>query len=511
MLGLISIRYKIAALIAGVGALVASVNALTVPRMAANAEREALEQRAAAAASMLASSVAPALDFDQADTAAESVSVAREDKLVRWVAVFDRNGKRIAANGEGAPKQHKNIDDAHFLHSDDREIAASAPARQGGRTVGAVVVGLMAHGIREREAGTRAAIALYAVCVSAVFVLLALVLSSRMTRTLLSMQRLAERIARGDVSGEHDLPRGGDELGRMADAFIIMLERLRELQENASRVASGDLGVSQAGDGELFAAFRTMVENLRGLVGRIGRSSEAVATAAASMFATTREHEASATQQTASVEEMRRTLERLADSAERVNSDAQQVRDNAERSLASSQQTADQTRLVSAHSERIGEILTLIQDIADKSDLLALNAALEGTRAGEVGQGFSLVAAEMRRLSEHVVDSVRDIRKLVAGMRGASHSSVLSTEDSIKLAKEAAQSASKITQAVGLQREGTGQVKAAADEIVRVVNGSLEGTGQITRSAEALLELSHELKAASGAFRLPGDRNLRGG
>jgi methyl-accepting chemotaxis protein len=119
-----------------------------------------------------------------------------------------------------------------------------------------------------------------------------------------------------------------------------------------------------------------------------------------------------------------------------------------------------------------------------------------------VGRGFSLVAAEMRRLSEHVMDSVRDIRKLVADMRAASHASVLATEESIKLAKEAALSANKISDAVTHQREGTGQVKGAADEIVRVVNSSLDGTAQITRSAEALLQLSHELKSEAGAFRI---------
>ncbi|MBC7172228.1 MAG: hypothetical protein H5U40_07385 [Polyangiaceae bacterium] len=79
---------------------------------------------------------------------------------------------------------------------------------------------------------------------------------------------------------------------------------------------------------------------------------------------------------------------------------------------------------------------------------------------------------------------------------------MLATEESIKLAKDAAQSAGKISSAVSQQREGTTQVKSAAEEIVRVVNASLEGTAQITRSAEALLELSHELKSAATAFRL---------
>jgi methyl-accepting chemotaxis protein len=167
---------------------------------------------------------------------------------------------------------------------------------------------------------------------------------------------------------------------------------------------------------------------------------------------------------------------------------------------------AEHTRLVSAHSERIGEILSLIQDIADRSDLLALNAALEGTKAGEVGRGFSLVAAEMRRLSEHVMDSVRDIRKLVADMRSASHSSVLATEESTKLAKDAAGAAAKISEAVHRHQDGTKQAKSAADEIVRAVHESLSGSAATTESAESLLSLSHELKNSVEAFRLRGAR-----
>jgi methyl-accepting chemotaxis protein len=180
------------------------------------------------------------------------------------------------------------------------------------------------------------------------------------------------------------------------------------------------------------------------------------------------------------------------------------VRERAQRSLASTQHTAEQTRLVSTHSDRIGEILSLIQDIADKSDLLALNAALEGTKAGEIGRGFSLVAAEMRRLSEHVVDSVRDIRRLVADMHQASHASVLATEEGIKLARETAAAAAKISDAVIRQREGTAQVKTAIVDIVSTVNDALSSSGESTRSAESLLQLSHELKVAATKFEVGG-------
>jgi methyl-accepting chemotaxis protein len=498
-----SIGLKVSALITGVGICITAGTAITMPRYAAEAEREALEQRASAAAAMLASAVAPALDFDQANQATELISVAAADRLVQWVGVYDGAGKRVAEFKKGAPSTTDDVDEARLLLSDGRAIVALSPATGDQRkVVGAVAVSLSAAGIADRESTTRGQIVLPSLSIALVFALVGLFLASRMARVMKQTTRAAERIARGDVSQDIELPRSRDELGQMAMAFVDMTHRLRELQQNAARVAAGDLSVSQQGDGELYVSFRTMVSNLRELAGRISESSESVASAAAALFAATREHEASATQQTASVEEMRRTLETLASSAERVNEDATQVREMAERSLSSSQQTADQTKLVSAHSDRIGEILTLIQDIADKSDLLALNAALEGTKAGEVGRGFSLVAAEMRRLSEHVMDSVRDIRKLVADMRAASHASVLATEESIKLAKEAAQSAGKISNAVGHQREGTGQVKGAVDEIVRVVNSSLDGTAQITRSAEALLQLSQELKAEAGAFRL---------
>ena len=220
------------------------------------------------------------------------------------------------------------------------------------------------------------------------------------------------------------------------------------------------------------------------------------------MFSSVREQETSGTQQNTSLEEIQRTVAALAAASEQVARDASLVREMADRSLVSTQHTAEQTRLVSAHSDRIGEILSLIQDIADKSDLLALNAGLEGTKAGEVGRGFSLVAAEMRRLSEHVMDSVRDIRKLVSDMHQASHASVMATEEGIKLARETAAASAKISEAVAQQREGTGQVKGAIIDILNSVNDSLSSSGETTRNAEGLLQLSHELKTTAANFRV---------
>jgi methyl-accepting chemotaxis protein len=497
-----SIRWKVGILVAAVAFVLSALDMWLIPSRVASGEAEELRERASVLSHVLAGPMGVALDLEQpAETLTETLRTGLNDRLVRWAVVYDTSGKKLAAAGDGV----------HPVNFEELQrwpagsvIIGTSEVKVSNRPLGlgTVAVALNSERIGERRSASQKAMAIQACIIVAIGLLLALLFSNRMAQSMQRITQAARQIARGDVSGSLDMEVSGDELGEMATAFQAMNTRLRQLQESAVRVASGDLTGTIEGDGELFAGFRNMVENLRQLAGRIGDSSSSVATAAAGMFSSVRQTEASATQQNASLEEIRRTVEALAGSAEQVSEDAATVREMAKQSLVSTQRTAEQTRLMGAHSDRIVEILSLIQDIADKSDLLALNAALEGTKAGDVGRGFSLVAAEMRRLSEHVMDSVRDIRKLVADMHQASHSSVLATEEGIKLARETAAAAAKISDAVTRQREGTSQVKTAIIDIVSSVNESLNSNGDSTRSAESLLQLSHELKVAAKNFRV---------
>ncbi|MCB9596746.1 MAG: HAMP domain-containing protein [Sandaracinaceae bacterium] len=496
----ISIRWKIVILLGLVVGAITGLDALLVPTRAAEAERHSLRQRSQAAAAMLADSVRPALEFEQSDAAQQGLRAALADPLVLWASVYDQQGQRITAVGDGSPSGRSRV--LALTQAESGLVAGLAEVTtEDGNPLGWVGVGLRADGVSERRASTQQTIAIQGVLVAIVGLMIAFWIATQITKSVSEIRLAAERIARGDVDRELQLRPSNDELGDMARSFHRMNERLRELSRAAARVADGDLTGEIGGDGELYASFRQMLQSLRELTTRIASSSESVSSAAAGMFSAVREQQTLATQQTSALEEIRKTLESLSDAARGVAEDASSVRDMSGRTLESSQRMAEHTRLVSAHSERIGEILQLIQDIADRSDLLALNAALEGTKAGEVGRGFSLVAAEMRRLSEHVMDSVRDIRKLVADMRAASHSSVLATEESTKLAKDAASAAVKISDAVRRQQEGTNQAKVAADEVVRAVNESLSGAEDTTASAESLLELSHDLKNTLRAFR----------
>lgn len=504
MFRFVSVRWKLAGLLFGVVLAITWLDAWLVPERAADAERRSITERARANAAMLADSVRAAIEFEQTDTAREDLRAALADPLVEWAAIYGTDGMRLTYVGSGDPPGSLTHSEAprDISIGEETIVVATPLARGRDLALGTVAVAVRSTLIRERREETRRAIAIQGLMVALGGFVASMLLSVRMARQMKEMARAAEQIARGDVSHQISPIISNDELGEMAVAFARMSDRLAELQRGASRVADGDLAGTIGGEGELFVAFRRMLESLRGLTQRIGTGSDAVASASAGMFSAVREQETLATQQTASLEEIRRTLETLAAAADAVARDAHAVHEMSGRTLESSTRMAEQTRLVSAHSDRIGEILSLIQDIADRSDLLALNAALEGTKAGEVGRGFSLVAAEMRRLSEHVMDSVRDIRKLVADMRAASHASVLATEESTKLARDAAAAAAKISDAVRRHQEGTSQAKVAADEIVRAVNDSLLGSAATTRSAESLLQLSHELKQAIQLFRV---------
>ena len=120
-------------------------------------------------------------------------------------------------------------------------------------------------------------------------------------------------------------------------------------------------------------------------------------------------------------------MDSLLNSAHQIASVSGTVLTNAEHTHSNSQLIAERITELAGHTQRISVFLDVIRDIANKTDLLALNAALEGTRAGEAGRGFSLVASQMQRLTVSVMDSVEDIKGLTADIREATSSSVLAT------------------------------------------------------------------------------------
>lgn len=293
-----------------------------------------------------------------------------------------------------------------------------------------------------------------------------------------------------------------DEIGRLAQRFNALVDTLRDLSKAASSLAQGDLQIRLQGEGDVATAFRSMIDSLGRIVRQIHETSVLLAAAATEIYAASQEQEAAAASQSTAMVEIRQTMESLFEAAAHVSESVRGVLSNAERTLETTDRMVIRIGDLTTHANRIGEILETIRDISDRSDLLALNGALEASRAGEAGRGFGLVAAEMRRLAERVMSSVHDVRSLVGDIRASGSSTMMATEDSKKLAASTTDAARQITLVTQQQRSGTEQVLQSVREIAETLTQSVAAMAQTRASAEQLKSQADKLSSLVLAFRI---------
>ena len=222
------------------------------------------------------------------------------------------------------------------------------------------------------------------------------------------------------------------------------------------------------------------------------------------------EQQAGAAEQSSAVEETRQTFQGLLASSASLNRVGGEVLENAEIGQQSAQRISGRIGELSSHSKQITDILSIVEEIANKSEILALNAALEGTKAGEAGRGFSLVAQQMQRLAEQVMDSAKKIGTLTRDISRASGAAVLAAEESEKVSRLTTASAREIAEAVDHQQSSAEQIGIAMDEISTVARRSVDAARYVVGSTDDLLALAKELRRLAGAKSQPPDRRPQG-
>ncbi|MGD0448264.1 MAG: methyl-accepting chemotaxis protein [Candidatus Dormibacteria bacterium] len=297
----------------------------------------------------------------------------------------------------------------------------------------------------------------------------------------------------------------------------VEVRPIRALSRAARRVSDGDLTVrvTPAGAVEvatLATAFNQMVEHLGALVGRVqGTSRElsdsAIRLAASSteLATTTARQSSSATETSASMEELARTSGQIAATVDVVAAQAAETRDKLERArediLASSERTLSLTDRV----RDITKILSMINDLADQTNLLALNAAIEAARAGEAGRGFAVVADEVRRLADRSKTLAADISQITVNVQVETSATVLAMDkgaeqlkDGLVLMEKVAKASSGIRLATQQQQSATEQVVEAM-ELVRIASEQVSTTAQeLALASGAQATMSGDLEQASG-------------
>jgi methyl-accepting chemotaxis protein len=325
------------------------------------------------------------------------------------------------------------------------------------------------------------------------------VLTTPLARLDAATRGVAER---GDIRGVgRIIPLRNDELGALADNFNNMLDTLDELAVAAAAVAEGDLRVEIHGPGELPDALRGMLARLHEVVEQIQSTSLELAAAAAEIHTITRQQEHAAELQSQRVLAVRQTISTLAATAEDISERSTEVLANAEHTLATTDAMIEKINLLGAQAGNIRTLLQLIHDVADRSDLLALNGSLEATRAGEAGRGFALVAAEMRRLAERVTGTVADVRDRISAIETAGTSTVQATADSRRLADGTATAARSISTVTRRQSEETEQVSHKVSEVAEGMLATVEAARQTLAASDGLRVRAAELERLTRRFQ----------
>ena len=286
---------------------------------------------------------------------------------------------------------------------------------------------------------------------------------------------------------------------RQLNAYVDEVDRV---MAHARRIAKGDLGGAVEGDTEVSATIRAMLEGLRTMVTRTREAAAALSSSAQEIAAMARQQEQGAVEQASAVTQVHKTLAKLLEGSSHAAQSTEEVFRNVELTQRTSEVVAQRAAALSAHTRRIAALLEVIKNIANKSEILALNAALEGARAGEAGRGFSPVASQIQRLAESVMDSVRDVRALVEDIESATSATVAATDESTQLSAKATTAARHISVTLQQQRGSTEQVAAAMHDIQQVTAQVSAGSTQSLSATRDLTRLADELKHAIEGFQL---------
>jgi methyl-accepting chemotaxis protein len=327
------------------------------------------------------------------------------------------------------------------------------------------------------------------------------------TKPLKKTVEMVTSIASGDLTADIAVE-SGDETGQLQEAMRLMAQNLRDIISQTAQISSGIASAS--------AQLYSTSEQIAGGADRVTGQTNTVATASEEMQATSADI---ARNCALAAEACRQTTESATDGARVADQNVRGMDAIVERVRRSS---ASITSL-GARSEQIGEIIAVIEDIADQTNLLALNAAIEAARAGEQGRGFAVVADEVRALAERTTKATREIGEMIKGIQGETRTAVKEMEEGVhevetgaELSQKSGRSLEEILERINDVTLQINQIATAAEEqtattmevasnihdMTGIVNQSSQGAQETAAAAQQLATQAQQLHILVGQFRV---------
>ncbi|KJU78907.1 chemotaxis protein [Ectopseudomonas oleovorans] len=329
------------------------------------------------------------------------------------------------------------------------------------------------------------------------------------TRPLHNLLYRIEQIADGDGDLRVRLDvLSRDELGKLSHAFNRFLDKLQPLIKEVGRV-TGEVADSAQSLAGMAAANDRLISSEHAAVDQVSTA---------------------ATEMSVAVHEVARNAQNAADAARHAEV---QSREGAQvvgatihsiRQLAQEVESASDTiQTLEQETANIGAVLAVIKGIAEQTNLLALNAAIEAARAGEQGRGFAVVADEVRALAARTQESTKDIQQMIERLQAGVQNAVKATHSGSARARQSVEQAAGVDQALSVTGDSVQRINDMAaqiataceeqssvtEEIARNIsdirdlsNEAAQTSEQSTRASQHLSELSHGLAQLVGRFRV---------